>query len=234
MRNACLLVLACGLAAALIAGAPAPGTSGGTPGSASKKSPPVLKAGMPAPAINPDKWVKGAPVSSYAPGHVYVVEFWATWCPPCRKSIPHLTELQKKFKDDVTIIGVDGFERSDPKGKDTRLSTVEKFVKDMGDKMDYSVAFETDGEMSKSWMEAARQDGIPYAFIVGGDGKLTWTGYPMDGDFEKQIEAAVKAAKPARTKSPAETSKTPETPKATPQPVTTTPATPKTPGSGDH
>ena len=46
------------------------------------------------------KWVKGKKVN-LAKGKgkkVYVVEFWATWCPPCRTTIPHLTELQKKYK----------------------------------------------------------------------------------------------------------------------------------------
>jgi thiol-disulfide isomerase/thioredoxin len=61
----------------------------------------------------------------------YVVEFWATWCGPCRVSIPHLTELQKKFKTQgVTFIGV----------SDETEDKVKPFVDKMGDKMDYTVA----------------------------------------------------------------------------------------------
>ena len=51
-------------------------------------------------------YIKGDPIVFEA-GKVYVVEFWATWCPPCRTSIPHLTEVQKQFKDKgVTVIGI--------------------------------------------------------------------------------------------------------------------------------
>ena len=67
------------------------------------------------------KWVKGKKVD-LAKGKgkkVYVVEFWATWCPPCRTTIPHLTELQKKYKDKgVVFIGV----------SDEKASVVKKFV----------------------------------------------------------------------------------------------------------
>ena len=62
-------------------------------------------------ALKISDWVKGDAVD-LAKGKgekIYVVEFWATWCPPCLTTIPHLTELQKKFKDQgVVVIGVSG------------------------------------------------------------------------------------------------------------------------------
>src|SRR5262245_54681841 len=69
-----------------------------------------LSVGDPAPKLEVKEFVKGDAVKSFDKGKVYVVEFWATWCGPCRTSIPHLTELQKKHKD-VTFIGVSVFER---------------------------------------------------------------------------------------------------------------------------
>ena len=42
---------------------------------------------------------------------IMVVEFWATWCGPCRTSIPHLIELQKKFKD-VMFVGISDYLRA--------------------------------------------------------------------------------------------------------------------------
>ena len=53
--------------------------------------------GDPAPRLQVDRFVKGAPVKDFKQGQVYVVEFWATWCRPCKESIPHITELQKKY-----------------------------------------------------------------------------------------------------------------------------------------
>ena len=66
-----------------------------------------LGLGDPAPKLEVKSFVKGEPVSEFEPGKNYVVEFWATWCPPCRTSIPHLTELQKNHPL-VTFISVYG------------------------------------------------------------------------------------------------------------------------------
>lgn len=39
-------------------------------------------------------------------GKVVIVDFWATWCPPCRKGIPDLISLQEEFKKDLVVIGI--------------------------------------------------------------------------------------------------------------------------------
>lgn len=129
--------------------------------------------GDPAAALQISDWVKGQPVK-IADGKgktVYVVEFWATWCPPCRTSIPHLTEMQKKFKDrGVVFIGV----------STEKVATVKKFVDQMGDKMDYTVAVDSDGKTSEGYMKAYDVRGIPHAFIVDKEGRIVWQGHPMD------------------------------------------------------
>lgn len=149
----------------------------------------TLKVGDKAPELKVGKWVKGEPVTSFDKGGVYVVEFWATWCPPCRESIPHLTSLQKEYKDkNVRIIGVSVWERDQ--------GAVEPFVTKMGDKMDYSIAYDdvakgkkgNEGAMAKTWMEAAGQDGIPAAFIIK-DGVIQWIGSPFSMD--KPLEQIV-------------------------------------------
>lgn len=143
----------------------------------------TLKEGDPPPPIKVAKWIKGTPVTEFRKDHVYVVEFWATWCGPCRQSIPHLTELAKRHKEKVTVIGVSVWER-------VPVEKIEEFVRTMGEKMDYTVAADTlDGTMAKTWMQAAGQRGIPTAFVVAG-GQIVWIGHPMS--LDKPLEAIVK------------------------------------------
>lgn len=136
-----------------------------------------LTLGSKAPKLELKEFIKGEPVTEFEKGKIYVVELWATWCGPCRATIPHLTELQKKFED-VTFIGVAVLEQDQ--------SEVAAFVEEMGKKMDYRVALDqvpkdgepSDGFVVKNWMEPAEQSGIPAAFIVNGESKIAWIGHP--------------------------------------------------------
>jgi len=125
-------------------------------------------------------WIKGSPVT-IAPGKVYVVEFWATWCPPCRKSIPHLTELAKKYADRVVFVGVSNED----------VATVKPFVADQGDQMAYNVAVDIAGKVVDGYMTAFGQGDIPTAFVVDAAGKVVWLGHPMDnlGDVLDKVLA---------------------------------------------
>jgi len=142
-------------------------------------APNALVVGDSAPGMTISKWVKGTPVTNFEKGKIYVVEFWVTWCGPCKVSIPHLTELAKKFPT-VDFVGVSVWEN--------KQSDVAPFVQQMGDKMNYNVAMDqlpdgdengSDGAMAKSWMMAAGQNGIPAAFIIDKEGKIAWIGHPM-------------------------------------------------------
>ncbi|MBN1361065.1 MAG: TlpA family protein disulfide reductase [Sedimentisphaerales bacterium] len=144
---------------------------------------PALRIGVPAPALKVAKWIKGAPVERFEPGKIYIVEFWATWCGPCKTSIPHLTELAHKYANKVTVIGVSMGERPAENTDEAIVALVETYVKEMGEKMDYHVAADgTEQTMANTWMTAAEQSGIPCAFIVGKDGKIAWIGHPMTMD----------------------------------------------------
>jgi peroxiredoxin len=139
-----------------------------------------LGVGDPAPELAVAKWVKGDPVKiSDGEGKtIFVIEFWATWCPPCRASIPHLTKLQTKYKDhNVVVIGI----------SDEAESKVVSFVEKMGDKMDYRVAVDDDKTTGKRYMEAAGQRGIPHAFVIDKNGRIAWQGHPMDSGLESAL-----------------------------------------------
>jgi thiol-disulfide isomerase/thioredoxin len=142
----------------------------------------TLTVGDPAPTLPVAKWVKGQPVKEFQQGKVYVVEFWATWCGPCRQTIPHLTKLAEKYKDKVTIIGVSVWERANANDPNAHIQRVEKFVQDMGNQMNYTVAVDgAEGVIAKTWMEAAGQNGIPTAFVIDQQKRIVWIGHPMGG-----------------------------------------------------
>jgi thiol-disulfide isomerase/thioredoxin len=174
-------------AAAEPAPTPAPGTEG--------------QLGQKAAALEGLTYVKGDPVT-LTNGKVTVVEFWATWCPPCRVSIPHLTKIQQQFRDKgVTIIGV----------SNESLETVKPFVEKMSDGMDYTVAVDTTGKADAGYMKAFGQSGIPTAFIVDAKGNIAWVGHPMggldevlaqviDGTFNPEAFAKAKAEAEAARK----------------------------------
>ncbi|HNY10676.1 MAG TPA: TlpA disulfide reductase family protein [Candidatus Wallbacteria bacterium] len=104
-------------------------------------------------------------------GKIVILEFWATWCPPCRKSIPHLIELYDKYKDKgVTFMAF----------TDEAKETVEPFVKEM--KMPYPIGIESKIGVSYN------VSGIPHAVVIGTDGKIAWEGHPMEPEFVKKVE----------------------------------------------
>jgi len=141
-----------------------------------------LRVGDPAPALSVDEWVNGEGPGSLDNEKVYVVEFWATWCGPCRQSIPHLNELHEQFSGKgLTILGI----------SDEKPETVKPWVQSKGSGMSYQVGIDSDKSMNQAWMEAAGQKGIPCAFVVGKTGKIVYIGHPLDPQFDKTVKAAL-------------------------------------------
>jgi cytochrome c biogenesis protein CcmG/thiol:disulfide interchange protein DsbE len=93
-------------------------------------------------------------------GKVVFLDFWATWCPPCREAMPSVQKLHDHFKDKpVAVFGVNMNDRADPV----------KYMKDKG----FTYGCLLKGEKIAN---NYRVSGIPAFFIIGTDGKILWSG----------------------------------------------------------
>ena len=142
-----------------------------------------LAIGDPAPPLAVKQWVKGGPVDLAAGKgkNIYVIAFWASWSEPCQPAIPHLSELQKKYKDRGLIVA--GL-------TDEPASVMIEFVEKMGAKLDYAVGVDDRDKTFQAYMTPFDQQNVPYAFIVDKEGRLVWHGHPM-GSLDKALEELV-------------------------------------------
>ncbi len=102
---------------------------------------------------------KGKKVSlSDYKGKIVILDFWATWCPPCRKGIPDLIDIQKKYKNKVVIIGISV--DTDTKDK------VPSFIRDI--RINYTVLYATP-EVVQSY---GNIEAIPTSFVIDKKGKI--------------------------------------------------------------
>ncbi len=158
---------------------------------------PTLLVGSVAPPLEIPTWISGNEVGSFETGKTYVVEFWATWCGPCRASMPHLSKLQEEYGDAVTFIGISDEDQGTVDGFFAKTHDDEQT---WGELISYSIAIDPSRKAHEDYMQAARQSGIPTAFIVGPDGFIEWIGHPMkidsplakvaDGTWDREAEAA--------------------------------------------
>ena len=130
------------------------------------------------------KVLKGEPVNlkDGRGKHVYIVEFWATWCAPCQYSIPRLTKLQEKYRDDgLIVIGI----------SDESESTVRPYVEHMGDTMGYTVAVDPRNGTKTRYMGGFGEIPIPRAFVVDVNGRVVWYGNPMKPFLDQIVATAL-------------------------------------------
>ncbi|MEJ2568608.1 MAG: TlpA disulfide reductase family protein [candidate division WOR-3 bacterium] len=109
-------------------------------------------------------------------GKVVLVNFWATWCPPCMVEIPHLIELYRKYKENgVVILGL---------SLDTDLKRIKIFVEK--NNMEYPVLVE-----ARDLIKTYAIKGIPTAYLIDKDGIIVekFVGYTpgAEKDIEKLI-----------------------------------------------
>ena len=114
-------------------------------------------------------------------GKVVVIDFWATWCPPCRKGIPDLISLQKEYKDKVAVIGI-SLDRENTK------AGVPDFVNKMG--INYPVVYFND----KVIIDFGGVSAIPTTFIIDQKGNIVKKiiGLYPKSEYEQKIKELIK------------------------------------------
>lgn len=145
----------------------------------------TLQVGDKAPALAIVKWVKGEAVPEFRKGYIYIIEFGFVSCTPCRKSIPHLTDVAKKYADHATLISVHIWENNWDRNKGNAqdlsyVKRVENFVASMGEKIVYTVAVDVPEQTTAdSYMFiGGEKRGAPMCFVVDGEGVISWIGGP--------------------------------------------------------
>ncbi len=119
-------------------------------------------------------------------GKVVLLDFWATWCEPCREEIPHFVELQKKLGDQgFQIIGISMDDGPEP---------VRDFYRQF--KINYPVVMgnATIGELYGGVL------GLPIAFVIGRDGRIysRHIGAADISLLEREIETQLQAQEPSQ------------------------------------
>ena len=137
-------------------------------------------------------WFNGVTVGKPLPTHdlkflgsapdpqatLQLVDFWATWCAPCRDAIPKLNALYQKYAPrGLSIIGV----------TQEKPELVERFMKTVA--FHYPVGLDVEGKLH----ESLRIIGLPYALFVGRDNTIVWRGAPS-GINDELIERLLKEA----------------------------------------
>ncbi len=115
--------------------------------------------GKPAPSISSGKnWLNSEAMDiSDLKGKIVVLDFWATWCGPCLRAVPHTNAMAEKYADDVVIIGI-----CHPQGMEKMQETAETHG------MKYALVADADGAIKSSY----RVDGFPDYYVIDRDGTL--------------------------------------------------------------
>lgn len=109
-------------------------------------------------------------------GKVTVLDFWATWCGPCKMAMPKLDKLHKESKD-VVVIGIS----NEPE------NTIKTFLK----KNKHAYAQATD--QASTVNNALKIQGIPHVVVLSSDGTIRWQGNPLQPDFDQVVKSVVEA-----------------------------------------
>ncbi len=129
------------------------------------------------------RWIAGSQRPN-TEDKVVVLDFWATWCGPCKRFSPRLSAMQKKFSDDVVAIAI--------AGQNEKVQVVEEYL----DTVDH--AYVNAYDSSQRLYKKIGVAGIPHVVILSSDGIVRWQGFPGNEDFENILEQIIIADRALR------------------------------------
>ncbi|WP_275200378.1 TlpA disulfide reductase family protein [Bradyrhizobium sp. CSA207] len=140
-----------------------------------------------APSLKVENWLRGERLTKFEPGKVYIVEFWATWCDACVEAMPHLIELQAKYKDEgLEVVGVAAYEKA-PTADEARTK-LDAWLTEKFSNLNYRIGFDSTGAMNKLWMDASSSLTVPTSFVVDRDGHIAFIDHAIQiGDVLPKI-----------------------------------------------
>lgn len=112
-------------------------------------------------------------------GKVVILDFWATYCAPCKEEIPHLKALAEKYGDDLVLVGLHV-------GGDEDRPKIPDFVKELS--IDYPIAFPEDALSSYVF---GQQSAIPQTAVFDRQGRLVKKITGFDSALKVELDAAV-------------------------------------------
>lgn len=107
-----------------------------------------------------------------------VIDFWATWCPPCVKSMPYLEEFFQKYSEQVVVLCI----TSEPLES---LDKIKKFIEDK--KLSMTFIQNPTGDIGKAYGVRA----IPSTFAIGIDGKIAYAHVGFSDKIVQELEEAL-------------------------------------------
>lgn len=134
----------------------------------------ALEVGEPAPAIEATS-TAGAPVRiSAEPGKVLYIDFWASWCGPCRQSFPWMNEMQAKYRDKgLQIVGIN---------LDAQSSDASRFLEKIP--AQFTIAYDARGTSAVQY----GVKGMPSSVLIGRDGKVLARHMGFNAESRAQLE----------------------------------------------
>jgi len=140
----------------------------------------AVESGQTMPAFSLARMGGGSLSPADLKGSVVYLDFWASWCAPCKQSFPWLNEMQSKYKDKgFKVVAIN---------LDQNTADAEAFLK--GTPAAFTIAFDAKGDSPSKF----RVKGMPSSFLIGPDGTVLKVHSGFKANDRAELEAAIQLA----------------------------------------